>query len=181
MFTYRINDVININIFWNVKPWSYLDGSDLTLETNETGNLVSNRHPSDELSLSDHRHICFQMGNTAITWVTFRDPKITNWEPYKYDGRQILRPCHEKLAWYGHKSGCWPVATSHHLSYHSNCPSRTTRSLKKVCTLVVYSWVNWVFNVAKTKGCWATYKEGLTCYSKEIKKDKWSSWRRHCL
>lgn len=95
MFICRINVVIKINIFWNVKPWSYLDESDLTPETNETGNLVSNRHASDETSLSDHRHICFQRGNTAITWVTFRDPKITNCEPYKGDWKANL----ETMSW----------------------------------------------------------------------------------
>jgi hypothetical protein len=36
---------------------------DLTLGTNEIANLVSNWHVSDETSLSDHRYICFQLGN----------------------------------------------------------------------------------------------------------------------
>jgi hypothetical protein len=56
---------------------------DLTLGTNERGNLVSNWHASDEPSLSDHRYICFQIGSIAITQVTFRDPKRTNWELHK--------------------------------------------------------------------------------------------------
>jgi hypothetical protein len=36
---------------------------DLTLGTNKIGDLVSNWHVSDEPSLSDHRYICFQIGN----------------------------------------------------------------------------------------------------------------------
>jgi hypothetical protein len=36
---------------------------DLTLWTNNIGDLVSNWHVSDEPSLSDHRYICFQIGN----------------------------------------------------------------------------------------------------------------------
>jgi hypothetical protein len=54
---------------------------DLTLESNKIVNLVSNQHVSDELSLSDHRCICFQIGNISINQVTFRNR--TNWESYK--------------------------------------------------------------------------------------------------
>jgi hypothetical protein len=39
---------------------------DLTLGTNKIANLVCNWHVSDETSLSDHRYICFQMGNISI-------------------------------------------------------------------------------------------------------------------
>jgi hypothetical protein len=56
---------------------------DLTLGTNKIGNLVSKWYVSDEPSLSDHRCVCFEVGNTAITRVTCRDPKRTNWESYK--------------------------------------------------------------------------------------------------
>jgi hypothetical protein len=58
---------------------------DLTLATNKIVNLVSNWHVSDELSLSDHRYICLQIGNISINQVTFRNPRRTNWEPYKDD------------------------------------------------------------------------------------------------
>jgi hypothetical protein len=47
----------------------------LTLGTNDIGNLLSNWHISDEPSLSDYRYVFFQIGNTAITRVTFRDSK----------------------------------------------------------------------------------------------------------
>jgi hypothetical protein len=33
-----------------------------------------------------------------------------------------------------------------------------------------------VSNVGKTTGQWDAYKETLTCYNKEIRKPKWSSW-----
>jgi hypothetical protein len=36
---------------------------DLTLGTNKIGDLVNNWHVSAEPSLSDHRYICFQIGN----------------------------------------------------------------------------------------------------------------------
>jgi hypothetical protein len=37
-----------------------------------------------------------------------------------------------------------------------------------------------LFNIAKRTGQWDTYKETLTCYNKEIRKAKRSSWRRYC-
>jgi hypothetical protein len=57
--------------------------TDLTFGTNKIGNLVRNWHVSDELSLSDHRYICSQIGNITINQVTFRDPRRTNGESYK--------------------------------------------------------------------------------------------------
>jgi hypothetical protein len=50
--------------------------------TNNIGNLVCNWHQSDKPSLSDHRYICFQKDNIAITRATFRDPKKPNWKSY---------------------------------------------------------------------------------------------------
>jgi hypothetical protein len=57
----------------------------LTLGTNKIGNLVSNWHTSDEPSLSDHRYICFQIGNITTNRITFRNPMRTNWELYRDD------------------------------------------------------------------------------------------------
>jgi hypothetical protein len=37
-----------------------------------------------------------------------------------------------------------------------------------------------LFNTEKRTGQWDTYKETLTCYSKEIRKAKRSSWRSYC-
>jgi hypothetical protein len=50
---------------------------DLTLGTNKTGDLVSNWHVSDEPSLSDHRYICFQIGNIT-TMLPLEIPREPN-------------------------------------------------------------------------------------------------------
>ena len=44
---------------------------DLTLWTDKIVDLVSNWHVSDEISLSDHRYIVFQVGSHVAT---FRQP-----------------------------------------------------------------------------------------------------------
>jgi hypothetical protein len=55
----------------------------LILGTNKIGDLVSNWHVSDEPSLSDHRYICFEIGNITMNQVTLRDTRRINWESYK--------------------------------------------------------------------------------------------------
>jgi hypothetical protein len=37
-----------------------------------------------------------------------------------------------------------------------------------------------LFNAAKRTGQWDAYKKALTCYNREIRKSKRSSWRRYC-
>jgi hypothetical protein len=37
-----------------------------------------------------------------------------------------------------------------------------------------------LFNTVKRTGQWDTYKETLTCYNRETRKAKLSSWRRYC-
>jgi hypothetical protein len=57
--------------------------TDLTLGTNKIGDLISNWHVSDGAPFSDHKYICFQIGNITTHYVTFRNPKRTKWELYK--------------------------------------------------------------------------------------------------
>jgi hypothetical protein len=106
---------------------------DLTLGTNKIGDLVSNWHVSDELSLSDHRYICFQIGNIITNYVTFRNPKRTKWESYKDDlkgNREIIlcKICTIKDIDQSVGQLQWAVI----LSYYQNCPAKTTRSPRMV-------------------------------------------------
>jgi hypothetical protein len=79
---------------------------DLTLGTNETGNPTSKWRLFDEPSLSDHRNICFQIGNIAITTFTSGDLNRTSWQSYEDDQkvnaetisrniRQLLTSCNK--------------------------------------------------------------------------------------
>jgi hypothetical protein len=70
---------------------------DLTLGTNKIANLVCNWHVSDETSLSDHRYICFQVGNISINQVTYRNPRRTNWESHKDDLKVNLKTLPRKM------------------------------------------------------------------------------------
>jgi hypothetical protein len=70
-------------------------------------------------------------------------------------------------------------------SFHQNCPARTTRAPRTVpCWNKQLSGLRTktrrLFNTAKRTGQWDNYTEALTCYNKEIRRAKRSSWRRHC-
>jgi hypothetical protein len=70
-------------------------------------------------------------------------------------------------------------------SYHQNCPARVALSPR-----TVPQWnkelshlkasTRWLFIHAKRTGDWESYKTALTCYNKEIRKAKRSSWRDYC-
>jgi hypothetical protein len=70
-------------------------------------------------------------------------------------------------------------------SYYHNCPAKTTSIPGKT------PWWNKklsgfraktrkLLNIAKRTGQWDTYKETLTCCSKEIRKAKRASWKGYC-
>jgi len=53
---------------------------DLALCTDKMGDLVTNWHVSDKLSLSDHKYRIFQVCDLEVPRHTYHNPKITNWE-----------------------------------------------------------------------------------------------------
>jgi hypothetical protein len=53
--------------------------------TDKTGDLMTNWHVSDELSLSDHRYIVFQVGELEVTRFTYCNPKRNSCESYQED------------------------------------------------------------------------------------------------
>jgi hypothetical protein len=47
---------------------------DLTLGTDKVGDLVTNWHVCDEISMSVHRYIVFQVGDLEVTRLTYHNP-----------------------------------------------------------------------------------------------------------
>ena len=56
--------------------------TDLTLRTDKKGDPVINWHVPDEISLSDHRYLTFQVGDLEVTRLTYCNSKTANWESY---------------------------------------------------------------------------------------------------
>jgi hypothetical protein len=101
---------------------------DLTLGTNKIGDLVSNWHVSDEPSLSDHRYICFQIGNLTTNYVTFRNHKRTKCESYKDDLKGNLEIISRKIHTIKDiDRSADQLQRAIILSYYQNCPTNTTR------------------------------------------------------
>jgi hypothetical protein len=72
---------------------------DLTLGTDEIGDVVTNWHVSDEIPLSDHRYIVFQVGDLEVTRLTYRNPKRTNRESCREDLKVNLGVYQEFYTW----------------------------------------------------------------------------------
>jgi hypothetical protein len=127
---------------------------DMTLGTDKTGDLVTNWHVSDEISLSDHRYIVFQVGDLEVTRLTYRNSNRTNWEDLKVNLGVVPRVIHSVR----------DVELAVHMlqqailsSYHQNCPARVDLSPRTV------PWwkeelsrlkdsTRWLFNQAKMTG-----------------------------
>jgi hypothetical protein len=106
---------------------------DLTLGTDKSGDLVTNWHVSDEISLSDHRYTVFQVGELEVTRFTYRNPKRTNWESYREDLKANLGVVPRVI----HSVRDVEVAVDMLQqailsSYHQNCPSRVALSPRTV-------------------------------------------------
>jgi hypothetical protein len=120
--------------------------------------------------------------NITKIHVTFRNPKKTDWESYKNDLNENLGIISRKIRTI--RDIDWSVDQMQRaivMSYYQNCPAKTTRSPrrvtgwnKKLSGLRVKT--RKIFNIAKRAGQWDTYKETVTCYNKEIRKAKRSSW-----
>jgi hypothetical protein len=103
--------------------------TDLTHGTNKIVNLVSNWHVSHEPSLSDHRYICFQVGNISINQVTFRNTKRTNRESYKDNLKVNLETLLRRIRMIKDIDRSvdqlqWAIISS----YYHYCPAKTTCS-----------------------------------------------------
>jgi hypothetical protein len=160
--------------------------TDLTLGTDKVVDLVSDWHVSDEISLSDHRYIQFQVSDIEIFKITYRNPKRTNWESYREDLKANLRAVPRVV----HSVRIVELAVdlvqqAILSSYHKNCPARMALSPRKV------PWWNKelsrlkastrrLFNKAKKTGNWEPDKMALTSYHIAIRKAKRSSWREYC-
>ena len=53
---------------------------DLTLGTDKKGDLLINWYVPDEISLSDHRYITFQVGDLEVTRLAYCNSKTAKWE-----------------------------------------------------------------------------------------------------
>jgi hypothetical protein len=84
---------------------------------------------SDEPLLSDHRYICFQIGNITTNYVTFRNTKGTKRESHKDDLKGNLEIISCKICTIKDTDRSTDqLQRAIVLSYYQNCPAKTTHS-----------------------------------------------------
>lgn len=159
---------------------------DLTLVTNNSVDMIRNWVVSEEDSMSDHKHIFFEIKGLVNTTIQYRSPRATNWDDYsvcldsKLSETTLLIESTEEL-----DESVDTLTDSIISSYHESSPLKTKSSTKRV------PWWNKTlenlrrltrakFNNAKKYNTWDDYRESLTLYNKELRKSKRKSWKNFC-
>ncbi|XP_048484155.1 uncharacterized protein LOC105391530 [Plutella xylostella] len=160
---------------------------DVTICTGLLERRACNWHVSKEASMSDHRHIRFDIALIGKSQVeTFRNPKATDWDVYRHQVSENLGVMRGSV-----KSTQQLESTVEELgrcmldAYENSCPLKTRCSNTKV------PWWNSnlehlrktarkEFNRAKITKQWDLYRKALTEFNRELRKAKRQSWRRFC-
>ncbi|XP_075990263.1 uncharacterized protein LOC142985905 [Anticarsia gemmatalis] len=159
---------------------------DITLATNTASNHIANWHVSNEISLSDHRYICFNYGTTRVDTTTIRrNPKHTDWVNYSKDLKILLGDPECKLnSTLDIELEADRLSKTITQAWTDNCPAKEIKP-KKV------PWWNKelealkretriAFNRAKARNDYSDYSKKLTEYHKAVRKTKRKSWTDHC-
>lgn len=160
---------------------------DITFATNNLARHVINWHVSNENSMSDHRHISFEVQAKLETQiVTYRDPRTTDWSVFQDKLSQTLGNCPKSIKTRESLEIAVEILTKGIcMAYEESCPLRTRETKRRV------SWWNSrlrklrrktrkLFNEAKKTRQWKEYLKSLTEYNIEIRKAKRASWRKLC-
>ena len=159
---------------------------DLTLCSQPLSENIKNWYVSDEESLSDHKHIRFDYNAGKLLSESFRDPRKTNWELYRFYLTNEITETEDELNTVAKLEDASNTITEKViLSYNASCPPRHRTSNRDV------SWWNdklaelrkktrKLFNKAKSISNWDRYRKALTEYNKEIRRSRRRDWRHSC-
>lgn len=159
---------------------------DITLASTFISNYIYNWHVSSEVSMSDHRHIRFDIEASLTQNLKYRNAKLTDWNLYRILLKSELQdlPISIKdevdLETYSNQFTNLIIK-----SYENSCPVKS-----KVLNRQVPWWnrklsqlrteTRKLFNRAKRTNKWSEYKVALTEYNKELRRSKRKSWRQFC-
>ncbi|XP_023312307.1 uncharacterized protein LOC111692496 [Anoplophora glabripennis] len=160
---------------------------DITVGSGPICNNIARWHVSNEPSMSDHRHIHFEIITDYNPQVrTYRDPKRTDWDSYRTELQARTREICTKLRnTYDLERAVEELQNAVTRSYEYSCPIKV-RSDKHTVPwwskelTQLRGQTRKLFNRAKRTGEWETYRATLTEYNKEIRKAKRDSWRKFC-
>lgn len=160
---------------------------DITFATNNLARHINDWHVSNENSMSDHRHIIFEIKAALDSQIiTYRDPRLTDWDVFKGKLRQTLGNCPKSIKTRDSLEIAVTLLTKGICTaYEESCLLKTKTTKRQV------SWWNSrlgklrgktrkLFNKAKKTRIWEDYIKALTEYNIEIRKAKRASWRKLC-
>jgi hypothetical protein len=160
---------------------------DITFATPHLARHIENWKVSGVESMSDHRHICFNLTfSLSVQTVIFRDPRRTNWAGYNNALERTLESAAKSVRTReGLELAVEVVSKGIVRAYEENCPPKVKTTKRRV------PWWNSrlkklrdktrkLFNRAKITSEWETYRRALNEYSKQIRKAKRASWRKFC-
>ena len=151
----------------------------LTLGTDNIGDVVTNWHVSDESASSDHRYTVLQVGDDLLVpRLAYSNPKRTNWESC----RKVLEVNLGIVPRVTHLTQDLELVVDmlHQailLFCHENCPARVVVSQRMVTwwnkgLSILNASTRQLLKHANRTGDWESYKKALTYYNKEIRKAK---------
>lgn len=159
---------------------------DLTITTPLLSSRIVNWHVSDEVSLSDHRHICFEVQSERTEEEYIRSPKMTDWQVFRQKlvlllvGFQVIIYDSEDLDRV--TAGLMGIIWS---AYEQSCPILHRKAKRDVpwwnSTLQrLRDNLRRLFNRVRGSTDRTVYRETLTEYNKEVRKAKRKSWSNFC-
>ncbi|XP_063534976.1 uncharacterized protein LOC134744959 [Cydia strobilella] len=159
---------------------------DITLASNNASSKISSWHVSGEISLSDHRYICFRYKTKIqLEIIRKRNPRNTDWLAFKSDLKAELGDLKGKLNSISDiELESDRMVQAVYTAWANNCPE------KKILAKKVPWWnpeiaklrkeTRAVFNDAKRTKDFQHYAQKLTEYSKAVRKAKRKAWMNHC-
>lgn len=160
---------------------------DITFATSNLARHIESWKVSEVESLSDHRHICFNVAfSLSVQTLTFRDPRRTDWEGYRSSLEHNLDSAGKSVRSRESLELAVEVVSKGIVqAFEDNCPPKVKTTKRLV------PWWNSklkrlrdktrkLFNRAKRTDEWEIYRKALNEYSKQIRKAKRASWRKFC-
>jgi ribonuclease HI len=166
---------------------------DITFTTSYMINKINSWHVSDDISLSDHRYIKFNIESQKLQCEAYRNPKKTDWMYFRrFLSDHLLEPhkIEDSISLNNEANKLEEIIIK---AYHASCPVKikvTNRKCSWFTPLLMRMRrkTRSLWNIAKGKikakdfehPHVKEYRMALTNYNNEIKKAKALSWKIKC-
>lgn len=188
LYNYLMNHDLNVLNQGN-EPTFVANGReevlDLTICTHNLIPLLTNWHVSNEQSLSDHRHICFQLNKNILSLEAPCNPRRTNWAlfsglmetearnfPVNFNTTQEIESA--SISIQDTLMYCYNLSTSK-LPKHNNEPRWWNKDLERLRRLS-----RSLFNKRNDPYYKSLYNKSRNQYRYELRKAKSQSWKSFC-